>query len=399
MRETMTITKELAGNQALLSHALCFDPINQQQIPGGDFRLHFREFATVPGIRILEDGGVEVTFYAPGAKTVQIQGLGGSFEGIYDLEPVETMTGYWRTTLTGLMSGFHYHWYLVDGVKTFHPTIPFGYGCSYVMNYFELPDPEFTDYLLKDVPHGSLHMELYHSEVTGRERNCWVYTPPGYTEDTGKRYPVFYLQHGGGENETGWIWQGKINYILDNLIAQNKCREMILVMNCGYNFQSRGDGTFVLEDIPEVICRDCVPMIDKRYRTIPKKEYRAMAGLSFGSVHARMTVLGNTDVFSSLGIFSGGFDYKTTGARGEGNLGVYDYSEIFRSPETFQEHLKLLFVGMGSLETDMIEGCRERLEELQRAGIEIEHHLYEGYHEWNVWRKCAYDMAQKLFRW
>ena len=137
----MTITKELAGNQALLSHALCFDPINQQQIPGGDFRLHFREFATVPGIRILEDGGVEVTFYAPGAKTVQIQGLGGSFEGIYDLEPVETMTGYWRATLTGLMSGFHYHWYLVDGVKTFHPTIPFGYGCSYVMNYFELPDP------------------------------------------------------------------------------------------------------------------------------------------------------------------------------------------------------------------------------------------------------------------
>ncbi len=121
----MTITKELAGNQALLSHALCFDPINQQQIPGGDFRLHFREFATVPGIRILEDGGVEVTFYAPGAKTVQIQGLGGSFEGIYDLEPVETMTGYWRATLTGLMSGFHYHWYLVDGVKTFHPTIPF----------------------------------------------------------------------------------------------------------------------------------------------------------------------------------------------------------------------------------------------------------------------------------
>lgn len=154
-----------------------------------------------------------------------------------------------------------------------------------------------------------------------------------------------------------------------------------------------------MEDIPEVICRDCVPMIDKRYRTIPQKEYRAMAGLSFGSVHARMTVLGNTDVFSSLGIFSGGFDYKTTGARGEGNLGVYDYSEIFRSPETFQEHLKLLFVGMGSLETDMIEGCRERLEELQQAGIEIEHHLYEGYHEWNVWRKCAYDMAQKLFRW
>lgn len=127
--------------------------------------------------------------------------------------------------------------------------------------------------------------------------------------------------------------------------------------------------------------------------------YRAMAGLSFGSVHARMTVLGNTDVFSSLGIFSGGFDYKTTGARGEGNLGVYDYSEIFRSPETFKKHLKLLFVGMGSFETDMIEGCRERLEELQQAGIEFEHHLYEGYHEWNVWRKCAYDMAQKLFRW
>ena len=295
--------KDLRRNQALYAHALHFDPINQQRIPGGDGRLHFREFDNVPGYKILDNGDIEITYYDPGAKTVQMKGFGGSMAGRYDFEPVEDMPGYWKTIINDVGPGFHYHTYFVNGAETIHTQLPVGYGGSFVANFIEVPDPDYTDYLLKDVPHGSIHMEIYKSSVTGRYRNCWIYTPPGYEKNTEKRYPVFYMQHGGGENETGWLWQGKINYIMDNLLAEGKCQEMIIVMNCGYNFEEVSQDRFILRDIDQVIVKDCVPMIDEKYRTIADRDHRAIAGLSFSSVHARMTALGNLDVFSALGIY------------------------------------------------------------------------------------------------
>ena len=391
--------KDLINNQALFTHALNFDPINQARVPGGSGRLHFDEFRNVPGARTLEDGNIEVTYYAPEAKTVQLKGFGGSMAGVYDLEPVSDMEGYWKTIITDVGPGFHYHSYLVDGVETLHTQLPIGYGGSYAVNFFEVPDPNFTDYLLKEVPHGTLHMEIYKSGVTGRYRNCWVYTPANYGKETQKRYPVFYMQHGGGENETGWIWQGKINYIMDNLIAEGRCEEMIIVMNCGYNFQSTGEDGFVLGEIGDVICRDCVPMIDDKYRTIADKDHRAMAGLSFGSLHARMTVLGNPDVFSALGIYSGGFNIKSEGGMGVDTLGIYDYSELFASAEVFNEKIHLLFVGMGEQETGMIMDGKPRAEKLAKEGYQIMVRTYPGFHEWDVWRKCACDMVPLLFRW
>lgn len=390
---------ELRENQALWSHALNFDPINQAWLPGNNGRLHFNEFENVPGAKTLENGDIEVTFYAPSAKTVQLKGFGGSMAGIYDLKPLKDMPGYFKTTITDVGPGFHYHTYLVDGVETLHNQLPIGYGGSFAVNFLEVPDPDFTDYLLKDVPHGTIHMEIYHSKVTGRYRNCYVYTPAGYEKNTQKKYPVFYMQHGGGENETGWLWQGKINNIMDNLIAESRCEEMIIVMNCGYNFQNVRDDVFILKDIDEVICRDCVPMIDEKYRTIADKDHRAMAGLSFGSIHARMTVLGHLDVFSALGIYSGGFNYKSQGAIGVDSLGNYDYSDTFVSADTFNERLHLLFVGMGEEEKEMIEEAKPRAEKLAEEGYHITLKTYPGYHEWDVWRKCACDMLPLLFRW
>lgn len=392
------MSKDLFHNQALWTHALYFDPINQAKVPGGSHRLHFKEFKNVPGAQTLENGDIEITYYAPGAKTVQLKGLGGSMAGTYDLEPVQDMPGYWKTTITDVSPGFHYHSYLIDGVETLHPQLPIGYGCSQAMNFIEVPDPNFTDYLLKDVPHGTIHMEIYKSAVTGRYRNCWVYTPPNY-EKTDKRYPVFYLQHGGGENETGWIWQGKINYIMDNLIAENRCEEMIIVMNCGYNFQNIKDDVFILKDIDEVICSDCVPMIDKKYRTLSDRDYRAMAGLSFGSIHARMTVLGHLDVFSALGIFSGGFSYKSQGTLGVDALGIYDYSDTFASADIFNEKVHLLFVGMGEDEAEMVRDAKPKAQKMASEGYNIIVNTYPGHHEWDVWRKCACDMLPLLFKW
>lgn len=390
--------RNLTHNQALLGHSLNFDPINQARVQGSDGRLHFNEFRNVPGAQTLENGHIEITYYAPGAKTVQLKGFGGSMDGIYDLEPDQEMAGYWKTTITDVGPGFHYHTYLVNGVETLHNQLPIGYGGSYAVNFLEVPDPEFTDYLLKDVPHGTIHMEIYKSSVTGRHRNCYVYTPPSYTKDSQKKYPVFYMQHGGGENETGWLWQGKINYMMDNMIADGKCEEMIIVMNCGYNFQNQGEDRFLLGELGDIICKDCVPMIDEKYRTIADRDHRAMAGLSFGSLHARMTVLGNLDVFSALGLYSGGFSYKSQGTGLEA-LGTFDYSDTFASKEVFNERLHLIFVGMGDQETGMVEDSKPKAEKLAAEGYHIVVKTYPGYHEWDVWRKCAFDMLPLLFRW
>lgn len=390
--------KDLINNQSLWEHALNFDPINQARVQGGSGRLHFNEFKNVPGAKVLEDGTIEVTYYAPGAKTVQLKGFGGSMANTYELTPAEDMEGYWRTIITDVGPGFHYHTYLVNGVESLHNQLPIGYGGSFAVNFFEVPDPDYTDYLLKDVPHGTVHMEIYKSSVTGRYRNCYVYTPPTYTKASQKNFPVFYMQHGGGENETGWLWQGKINYIMDNLIAEGRCEEMIIVMNCGYNFQSTGEDKFALGEIGDVICKDCVPMIDEKYRTIADKDHRAMAGLSFGSLHARMTVLSNLDVFSALGIYSGGFNYKSDGT-GVDALATYDYSDTFASAETFNDKLHLIFVGMGEEEMGMMKDSKPKAEKLAAQGYHIVVRTYPGYHEWDVWRKCASDMIPLLFKW
>lgn len=125
---------------------------------------------------------------------------------------------------------------------------PICYAHNRLCNFVDVPDPEFDFYDFKDVPHGAVRCEYYRSSYTGTLRNCWVYTPPGYEENLDKRYPVLYLLHGGGENETGWIWQGKINLIMDNLLAQGKCKEMLVVMNFGHAYAPGTQQQGVLPD-------------------------------------------------------------------------------------------------------------------------------------------------------
>lgn len=386
--------------QSLYSHALYFDPINQQRVPSGTGKLHYSSFKDVPGFTPFEDGSFEVTYFASDAKKVQIRGIGGSMPNTYDMEKSEEMPGYFKVVISDVCPGFHYVEFLVDGVNAIHPNLPIGYGCSVAINFLDVPDPEFTYCELRDVPHGSIHTEIYYSDVTKRYRNCLVYTPASYRTSNEKRYPVFYVQHGGGENETGWIWQGKINYILDNMIAEGKCEEMIVVLNCGYNFQQKENGEFTIEDIGDVICKDCVPMIDERYRTKALKEYRAMAGLSFGSYHSKITVLSNTDVFSSLGVWSGGIGYTSVNsATLFSGLAPYDFTHIFESKESFNSHLKLLYIGYGDEEEAFVKANTQPAADLISKEYNVVHQTFPGFHEWNVWRRCAFEMCKLLFKW
>ena len=273
------IRKEILENQALKAHALFWDD------PHRDLTRATGTYYDLPkGVEVLENGDVKFAYNAPDATKVQVAGTGGSFPDTpIDMEKGED--GWWRVTVSGLESAFHFVNFYVDGTRALNPYMPYGYGYSRVMNFFELPD-KYSDFYLfhDDIPHGSVRMNYFYSETVGDWRTCWVYTPPKYEQNRDKRYPVFYLQHGGGEAESCWIWQGKINNIMDNLLADGQCEEMIVVLNCGYVY--RKDGVIganpVASPVEDLIANDCVPFIDKKYRTIADRHHRAVSGFSMG---------------------------------------------------------------------------------------------------------------------
>lgn len=388
--------KTIAENLAFAQQMLNFEPFYGVKTGDGLPNLQKTGLEDRPGVSIREDGSIRVLYYAPQAKSVEIIGIGGSLEGSFPLQKMADGSGYWETVLTDIAPGFHYHTYRVDGVEAMNPLAPVGFGCGQSFNYFEAPDPDFTEYLMNKVPHGSLRMELYDSSITGHTRNCWVYTPPGYDEHPEKRFPVLYLQHGGGESECGWIWQGKINYILDNLLARGACQEMLIVMNSGYAYSRQADGTYSSEPIDQVITRDCVPFIDAKFRTKPQREYRAAAGLSMGASHAREIVLQHQELFSALGMFSCGAGFSI---KGKDILGVpYDFSDLFKTPEIFNKNMLLTFITCGEQDPRHTY-TKPQVEELQAKGYRVQYTSYPGFHEWDVWRKSAADFLQKLFQW
>jgi enterochelin esterase family protein len=265
----------------------------------------------------------------------------------------------------------------------------------------------------------------YFSKVTGQWRRAFVYTPPEYDANPRTRYPVLYLLHGWGENEQGWHTQGHVDFILDNLIAEKKAKPMIIVMDNLNAVKPGGDASLYgargvitrrsMADVPpapggrgataggrggfptnwggvftEMMLTDLLPMVERTYRVAPGRENRAMAGLSMGGMQSFLTVLANTDKFAYLGGFSGssggrgGFDPKTS------NDGV------FADSGAFNKKMKLLFLGIGSVEGP---GTKNFSEELTKAGIKNVYFESPGTaHEWLTWRRCLNDFAPRLFK-
>ena len=379
------IRDEILNNQALTGSALFFDEVYKTLVFDNDEQGRpMGYFCDVPeGAKVLPNGDVFFSYYAPDAKTVEVTGIGGGFP--VEKHPMKKgEDGWWHVTVSGLDSGFHYHDYYVDGNRALNPYVPFGYGCGRIINYFELPDKYSDFYLLHDVPHGAVRMNYYKSEITGRVRNCFVYTPPSYDTDREKRYPVLYLQHGAGEDETGWIWQGKINHIVDNLIADGACEELIIVMNCGYAMPK--DCTDAVQGrtaISDVIATECVPFIDKKYRTIADRHHRAMAGLSMGGGQTQQTVMKYPELFANAGIFSMFYSLEPKVAA--------------MTPEEFNRDFDLLFYGAGEYEP-VCNSNREILRELAKKGYKSVLYSVPGYHVWDVWRYCAREFIKLLWK-
>ncbi len=318
--------------------------------------------------QVTSDGRVRTSISAPQAQKVELD-IGGVR---YPLTKSED--GVW----TGGESrpqdeGFHYYQIWVDGAAVPDPGSLYFYGASRWGSGVECPAKDQDFYALKDVPHGQLRELYYASKASNANRRCYVYTPPDYDKDTAKRYPVLYLQHGMGEDETGWGNQGRTALIMDNLIAEGKARPFIIVMENGLAVGGLGAGAGGSRGarrggaptgpaapagegrrgpgrggqggfggfgggfgggFERVLIDDLIPYVDAHFRTIADQPHRAMAGLSMGGMQTRMITLANLDTFSHIGLFSGG------------SISPEDVSNT----PGFKEKVKLVFVGYGSRE-------------------------------------------------
>lgn len=348
--------------------------------------------------RVHTDGRATFQLKAPDAKSVKVftnYGLGP--RGHWDM--TKGGDGVWTlTSPTPIVPGFHYYAFLVDGVLMNDPGTDTFYGTSKPTSAIEIPEKGVDFYHIKNVPHGEIRSRWYHSAVTGKPRNVKVYTPPGYDTDPGKRYPVLYLQHGGGEDETGWGKQGHMSFILDNLIAEKKAVPMIVVMEKGYAARAnaaplspapgRGDGG-AFED---VVMKDLIPMIDKTYRTLTDRQNRAIAGLSMGSGQAMQIGMSHLDTFSAIGAFSGlrPLDTKTA------------FGGVFADPQAFDQKLNLFYLHSGTVGLD--EGIHKAAKALavtltQGGSKNVVFRDAPGLgHEWQTWRIALHDFAPRLFQ-
>jgi enterochelin esterase-like enzyme len=345
-------------------------------------------------------GQVRVRIVAPQAQSVQLD-LGGVK---YPLTKGED--GAWVGVSQPQVDGFHYYQLIIDGVPVPDSGSSYFYGASRWGSGIEIPAEDQDFYALEAVPHGQIRQNLYHSKTTGAWRRCFVYTPPAYDTNLTARYPVLYLQHGMGEDETGWGVQGKANLILDNLIAAKKAVPMIIVMDNGYASKPdsgaaprgnaapgavRGNSAF-----EEVMIKDLVPMIDATFRTIADRAHRAMAGLSMGGNQTCQVTMHNLDKFAYIGAFSGTMNGLSTEALDPATA----FNGMFKDGESLNKQIKLLWIGMGTKEPNPFPGAIGAFRAmLDKAGIRYVYYESPGTaHEWLTWRRDLREFAPRLFR-
>ena len=399
-------------------------------------------FSNVQYPRIEADSRVTFRFNAPDAKRVQVSIVNVPFD------MVKGSDGAWTYTSAPQAPGYHNYWMIVDGAIVVDPGTNAFIGYGHMCNGFEIPEPGVDWYDLKDVPHGNVLIKNYFAKTTNSWRHIFVYTPPGYEANTKTRYPVFYLQHGGGEDERVWIEMGRTNVILDNLLAAGKVKPMIVVMETsavGAPGAGRGAGPGAGAPAGAAVgagrgagqgagaaagagagagrgtgmpgtggpgggaygqfmVKELIPWIDKNFRTLANRENRAMAGLSMGAGQTISVTMANLDKFSHVGLFSGG---AATPRRAPGQTAPpapapLDFKTIYNgqmaNPAEFNKKVKVFFFSCGTEENP--DALKRHQEQLIEAGITNSYvYISPGTaHEWQTWRRSLYSFASLLFR-
>jgi len=356
-------------------------------------------------------GRAEFRIKAPDATTVKL-----NFWSNPKMDMVKQPDGFWTATTPPLVPGLHYYTIVVDGVEVSDPNSRAFFGGGKDASAIEIPEAGSTYYLPQDVPHGAVREIWYFSKITGSWRHALVYTPPSYDTQSRERYPVLYLQHGGGEDETGWIKQGNANFILDNLIAEKTSKPMIVVMAYGYAKRAGHplpDLTGKPFGSPEMMkamqemsaafeddmTQALIPYIDANFRTIADRDHRAMAGLSMGGMQTFQVTFDHLELFSYIGGFSGAGGMSMMRSDQKPDLKTA-FNGALADPEAFATRVHLLWIGVGTEEPAGMHAGIVRLHAaLEEANVK--HIFYESpgtSHEWQTWRRDLRDFAPRLFQ-
>src|SRR5580692_4479798 len=378
-----------------------------------------RAATNVPGAQtpsIHSDRRITFSLKAPDAASLQVAGGDGLGAGPFPM--TKGPDGIWSVTTPPSVPGFHYYWFVLNGVAVNDPASETFFGYGKETSGIEVPEAGADYYAIQNVPHGEVRAKWYFSKTTGAWRRAFVYTPSGYDEHSSTRYPVLYLQHGSGEDETGWTRQGRAQFILDNLIAAGKAQPMIIVMDCGYAARvgmsvaklapgsSPADikpGFMTFED---VVVHDLIPTIDGSYRTIPDRQHRAMAGLSMGGMQTLFIALHHLDSFAYIASLSGPIvpDPNSKQPLAAAQPAPFDtntaYEGAFSNSAAFNSRVKLLWLGVGTAEPQLFRGgIGAAVQALKAAGIDVVYFESSGTaHEWQTWRRDLKELAPLLFR-
>ena len=329
---------------------------------------------------ITEEGKVRFKLYYPNAGKVEMRD--------YSKEYILAKNGDFWCGEFDMGEGFIALFLKIDGTSIISQFLPIGYGGNQVINYIDIPERD-NEIELVETDHGSIVTDFFESKITGRMERIMIYLPAEYMQNTDKKYPVLYLQHGHGENETCWISQGKMNFIYDNLIYHKKAIPAIVVMVNGMMYEENEETRILkFRKLSVFVKEELISYIENKYRAIGDKEYRAMAGLSIGSLQTSITAFENADLFSYVGVFSGFVQ----------DLLTQNQSHLTQSNiEGFRENNKLFFRGIGDKDR-FIDFFKSDDAFLEKSKVECERKIYQGDHEWKVWRRCLYDFAQLIFR-
>ncbi len=334
--------------------------------------------------QMLPDGKAIFRIKAPEAQKVQLD-LGKKYDMVKNAE------GVWEATTDSLSEGFHYYSLIIDGVAVCDPASETFYGMGRMASGFEVPFKGDDYYTLKNVPQGDTRIKRYYSSVLNAWRTFYLYTPPGYDENTTEKYPVLYILHGGGEDQRGWATQGKTDVILDNLIAQKKAVPMLVVMVDG-NMPVGGFGEESLKLFERELKQLVIPFVEKNYRVKTDAGSRALAGLSMGGLQTLHAGVKNTEMFAYLGVFSSGWWANQPA------LANPQYDFMKANSEKINTNLKQFWIAMGGKEDIAWQNCQTMMARFDEMKINYKYSEYPGGHTWPVWRNNLYNFAQLLFK-
>ena len=353
-----------------------FDPASDTAVVKEDFRPSVLNQPGQQYPMVNSQGYARFRVVAPDAKSVIVSlGLGGRGGTVLRKDK----EGVWVGTTDGPMDeGFHYYHLTIDGGVFNDPGTKNYYGSCRWESGIEIPAHDEDFYAMKQVPHGNVQQVYFYSKSTDTHRRAFVYTLPTYGKDK-KKYPVLYLQHGWGEDETAWSNQGHANLIMDNLIAEGKIEPFIIVMTYGMTNDVKFGHIkeFTAKEFETVLVDELIPYIDSNFRTQADKKHRAMAGLSMGGFETKLITLRRPEVFNYYGLLSGG---------------TYALDDI-----TDKKQVASIFISCGSKENP--DGVTKAVNDLKAAGFKATSFVSpDTAHEFLTWRRSLYHMAQLLFK-